>query len=268
MHLAKFLAFNALGAALWVGAWSSVGYPHPIPARAISVASESPWPPDADAPQTHTPAQTHTPTARRFRPRGDRRWSFAQGLMAILLIAAAVRLLVTVLSPHYLPTNDAADYDRHAVAIATTGSYPLSGLGGPTAFRLPAFPVLLAGVDKLVGVGAPSTRWEAGRIAEALLGVIAVGLIGLIARSLWGSKAALLSAALAAVYPPLLLVGSSLLSEPLYIALTLGAVLAALAHRRSAHPLGHAVLAGVLTGLAALTRGNGIFVLLPVALLV
>ncbi len=26
MHWAKFLAFNALGAALWVGAWSAVGY--------------------------------------------------------------------------------------------------------------------------------------------------------------------------------------------------------------------------------------------------
>ncbi len=184
------------------------------------------------------------------------------------MLAAAARLLVLLVWPQYTPTNDALDYDHHAVAIATTGHYPQSGLGGPTAFRPPAFPVLLAGVYKLVGVGSASTRWEAGRILQVLLGTIAVGLICLIARRLWGAKVALLAGAIAAVYPPLLLVGSSLMTEPLYLVFTLGAVLAALRAREPGQAGRWAVLSGVLCGLAALTRGNGIFLLLPVALLV
>lgn len=213
-------------------------------------------------------SETHTLTSPRARRRTGWEASFAPGLMAILVLAAVARLIVILASPHYVPTNDAADYDHHAVSIATTGHYPASGLGGPTAFRLPGLPVLLAGVDKLVGVGSATTRWEAGRVAEGILGVIVVALIGLIARAGWEARVGLVAAAIAAVYPPLLLTGCSLMSEPLYLALTLGAVLAALAYRASAHRLRYAVLAGVLTGLAALTRGNGIFVLAPIALLV
>jgi 4-amino-4-deoxy-L-arabinose transferase-like glycosyltransferase len=183
------------------------------------------------------------------------------------VLAAAARLLVLVIWPHYTPTNDALDYDHHAVAIATTGHYPQSGLGGPTAFRPPAFPVLLAGVYKLVGVGSATTRWEAGRILQVLLGAIAVGLICLIARRLWGAKVALLAGAIAAVYPPLLLVGSSLMTEPLYLVFSLSAVLAALRARDAGQPGRWALLSGVLCGLTALTRGNGIFLLVPVALL-
>jgi 4-amino-4-deoxy-L-arabinose transferase-like glycosyltransferase len=58
------------------------------------------------------------------------------------------------------------------------------------------------------------------------------------------------------------------MSESLYIPLTLGAVLTALLHRESSHRRRYAVLTGFLIGLIALTRGNGIALLLPVVALV
>jgi len=58
------------------------------------------------------------------------------------------------------------------------------------------------------------------------------------------------------------------MSEPLYIALTLAAVLAALAHRQSPRGLWYAVLSGVLVALVAMTRDNGIFFVLPLMFLV
>jgi 4-amino-4-deoxy-L-arabinose transferase-like glycosyltransferase len=183
-------------------------------------------------------------------------------------VATVARVAVIIATPHYAPVNDAADYDRHAVSLATTWGYPTSGVGGPTAVRPPGFPIVLAAVYKLVGVGSASVRWEAGRVAQAILGVIAVGLIFLIGRLLWGRTVGLVAAALAAVYPPFLLAGSALMSEPLYIVFTLAGVLAALMHRQSSGRLRFAVLAGVMAGLAALTRSNGIFFALPLVFLV
>jgi 4-amino-4-deoxy-L-arabinose transferase-like glycosyltransferase len=189
-------------------------------------------------------------------------------LAAILLAAAAARAAVILATPHYHPINDSADYDRYAVSLANHATYPPSTLGGPTAFYPPGFPVLLAFVYKLVGVGSASTRWEAGRVAQAMLGVIAVALIFLIGRRLWGRNVGLLAAGLAALYPPLVLAGSSLMSEPLCIALMLAAVLAALVHRQSPRGLWYAVLAGVLAAVVAMTRGNGFFFVLPLLFLV
>jgi 4-amino-4-deoxy-L-arabinose transferase-like glycosyltransferase len=65
----------------------------------------------------------------------------------------------------------------------------------------------------------------------------------------------------------LVLVGSSLLSESLFIPLVVGAVLAALRFRDDRR-LRWVVVSGVLVGLGALTRGNGIVLLVPLVLLV
>ena len=199
------------------------------------------------------------------------RMSFRRGLLLVLALALAVRVLTIVLTPGFTPETDALDYDRHGVTIAVDSSYPSTVLapgGGPTAFRPPAMPVALGALYEVVGVDSERARWRAGRIFEAVLGTVAVALIALIALRLWGPAAGLLSAFIAALYPPLVLIGSSLMAEPLYIVLLLGAVLAALMSRDARHPLRWAALAGGLAGLAALTRSNGLAVLLPLAVLV
>jgi 4-amino-4-deoxy-L-arabinose transferase-like glycosyltransferase len=191
-------------------------------------------------------------------------------LAAIVAVALVVRIAVIIATPHYQARTDAADFDRLAVALSDHGRYPNSdewAPRGPTAFRPPLFPAALAVVYKITGAGSAHDRWTAGRVLEAVLGALVAGLTCLIASRLWGPATGLVAGGLAAIDPPLLLVGSSLLSESLFIPLVLGAVLAALVFRTDGR-LRWAVLSGLLVGCAALTRGNGIVLLIPLAFLV
>jgi 4-amino-4-deoxy-L-arabinose transferase-like glycosyltransferase len=214
-------------------------------------------------------ATTIKPTLAGPTQPGGGRLAVTYVLFPVLAVALLFRVIVVITTPHFVPHTDAADYDRIAVSLAQHGRFPSSVLapGGPTAYRTPLFPLALAGVDKIVGVGSSSTRWEAGRLLEAVLGTIAVALIYLIASRIWDRRAGVVAAGVAAVYPPLVLVGSSLMSESLFIPLVLAAVLAALAHRGSTHRWRWALAAGVLVGLAALTRSNGVLLVIPVGFL-
>lgn len=136
--------------------------------------------------------------------RGVSARTFRLALAAVVLAALILRLLVIADSPSFHPQTDAADYDRIALSLAQTGSFPSSVLaprGGPTAFRPPAFPVALALTYKLTGATTPRARWQAGRVMEALLGSVTVLLLALLALELAGPAVALGAAGLAAIYP-------------------------------------------------------------------
>jgi hypothetical protein len=132
-----------------------------------------------------------------------------------------------------------------------------AGENEPTAFRPPGYPVLLAGVHA-AGAPLPVERWTRGRVANALLGTLAVALVGLIAMHFWSRRVALVAMTVMAVDLSLVLVGGSLMSDTLFVALTLGAVLAALRSRSERRPIAWAAGAGALIGLATLTRPNGL----------
>jgi 4-amino-4-deoxy-L-arabinose transferase-like glycosyltransferase len=217
-----------------------------------------------ELPTTPAPA-----LARRIHVLG--RLRVRHWISAIVLLALIVRISVIVATPHYLAVTDAGEFDADAVTLVQHHRYPSSGLtagGGPTAFRPPLFPLSLAALYKVVGVGSAKTRWAAGRVMEAVFGAAVVLLICLIGVRLFGRTAGLVAGGIAAVYPPLVLVGSSLLSESLFIPLELGSVWAALVHRDSEHRYRWAVLSGVLVGLAELTRSNGFALALPIGFLV
>jgi 4-amino-4-deoxy-L-arabinose transferase-like glycosyltransferase len=109
-------------------------------------------------------------------------------------------------------------------------------------------------------------RWVIARVLQALLGAAVAWLVGLIAWQLWRRRVALAALAIAAVWLPLVVVGAALFSETLFVALVLASVASVLALRGSAHPLRWAPLAGALVGLAALTRSNGLLLIVPLAL--
>jgi hypothetical protein len=190
-------------------------------------------------------------------------WRIA--LAAIVVIALLIRVALVLATDGYRPTYDAQAYAMHALALEAKGSYPssiLSAPGSPTAFRPPAYPYLLAGVWKVSGVSLGSAR-----LAGAVLGALTVLLLALVAGAVWDRRVALWAGAIAAVAPPLVLMSSPLLAENLFTPVVLGGVLACLRFARSGR-LGWAAVAGLLCGLAALTRSNGVFLVLPAALAV
>ena len=186
---------------------------------------------------------------------------------AIILVALGVRLAPLLGGSGYLPLTDAADFDRHAVSIVTSGQYPDSAIapGSPTAFRPPGLPLLLAAVYEVSGTSTPR-RWKAARLAMVGLGLATVLLVGLVGGQLWGRKLAMVAAGIAAVYLPFIAIGSSILSESLFIPLELAA-LAAVIEQRRRPGWRWAALAGLLTGMAALTRSNGLVLALALAAL-
>ncbi|HEX5711716.1 MAG TPA: glycosyltransferase family 39 protein [Solirubrobacterales bacterium] len=164
----------------------------------------------------------------------------------------------------YRPHNDAFEYDYTARSIAAGEGYPPSGYllqGGPTAVRGPGYPYLLGTTYAL----SDDSR-TAGRLLGAALGVVVVLLLYLLARRIWGRRVGLVAAGLAAVFPPLVLLSRDLVSETLFIALELGALLCVLNFRRAGGALRWAAAAGALCGLAALTRNTALALMLPVAL--
>lgn len=189
----------------------------------------------------------------------------------ILALALALRIGYVAVTPDYVMVHDALDYDRAAHWIAKGDGWPYSRAPGrETAFRPPAYPLLLAGVYKVAGVerAEASERVRAARILGIVISTLIVALTGVVAAQLWGRRVALAAMVIAAVYIPLIVVGAAVMSEPLFAALLLGALAAAIQHRRSAHRWRWVLLAGVLGGLTILTRANALVLLLPLGLAV
>jgi 4-amino-4-deoxy-L-arabinose transferase-like glycosyltransferase len=186
-------------------------------------------------------------------------------IIAILVVALLLRAALVFGTPHYVPRIDPRDYDRLATSIADGHGYGTTNLakpGTPAALWPPGYPYLLAGLYVVRG----DHSWNAGRLLGALLGTVTVLLIYLLAREVAGPRTALLAAAIATCFPPLIMLNASLVSEALFVPLELGSVLAVIAYRRDPTRLRWAVLCGALCGLAALTRSVGVLLLVPAAI--
>lgn len=135
--------------------------------------------------------------------------------------------------------------------------------------RAPAYPLFLTIIG--AGSGEPSSSPARVKIAQSIVGAMVIWLIGTIALRAAGGVAGVAAAALAAVYPPLVWIGAYVLSETLYSALALGAVvLLDMAVERAdkqgnARAGGASALgAGLLSGIAILVRPAMLF-FLPLA---
>lgn len=183
-------------------------------------------------------------------------------VIGILALAFLLRIgAVVATESWYEPRTDAADFDAIATSIANGDGYGPAMLPpnkGDSALRAPLYPASLAVVYLVAG----DHEWRAGRVANAFLGAVLVSMIGLIAAQLFSRRVATVAMAIAAVYPPLILIGSGLQLEPLLVTLCLATVAAALQHRRAPRGLLWPIVAGLLLGLAVLTRELG-FLIVP-----
>jgi 4-amino-4-deoxy-L-arabinose transferase-like glycosyltransferase len=171
---------------------------------------------------------------------------------------------------HKPMTHDEREYLAlaHSLASGRGFSYEQDRESGTTQQfgRAPAYPLFLAAIG--AGNGPSDSVPARVKIAQSIVGAVAVWLIGLLAWRLAGPAAGVASASIAAFYPPLVWISAYALSESLYCTLALSAVLLldraidrADAGRRAT---AWAIAAGALSGIAILVRPAMLF-FLPVA---
>ena len=198
----------------------------------------------------------------------DARYRTAWLVAVVVLLSLAIRLAVVLTVPLAAPTEDAARYDMAARRLlAGRGlAYPLEqDTPAPAegeafqrylrtrenAFTMPGYAYFLAGLWRVTGEG--DGRWLAARIANCVLSALSLLLLFLIARRLAGDRVALFALVGAACFPPLTWVVAYLLTEPLFVFLLLGWVLATFAALdKDSWPAFAA--AGALLGLLTLVR--------------
>jgi 4-amino-4-deoxy-L-arabinose transferase-like glycosyltransferase len=195
--------------------------------------------------------------SRLSRPR--HRQTFEGRLALVGLAALAVRLLY-ILAIARAPIGiggDAGFYHSAANQIAHGHFYfrEIFGHAYKTAEHPPLFSLVLS-VSSVFG----GDTLLAHRIVGCIIGSCSVVLIGLLGRRIGGDRAGLLAASIAALYPPLITADGLVMSEPLFVLLTTAALLVAL-HANARPRTKTAVGLGLVTGLAILTRGEGLLLL-------
>ena len=196
---------------------------------------------------------------------------FGGRLAAIVLLAVGLRVLYALRYAPDLGWGDGTTFHLLANLLADghgfigAQQYEFAGVTEPTAEHPPLYPLLLAAFSKL-GL----TTWTAHRLVSCALGAAMVTAVGFLGRRVGGERAGLLAAAIAALYPLLIIQQGMVGSEALYALMVALTLLAAfrLLDRPSA---GRAAALGGIIGLSALTRTEALLFLplltLPVVLL-
>ncbi len=179
----------------------------------------------------------------------------------VLALALALRLawaLITRWHPMYY--DDAYFYDFTARALANGRGY-IQPTGDPTANWPPGYPVVLATAYVLFG-----EKVIVAQMLNVALGTATVWLAYLIGRRLFGHGPALLGAGIVACFPSLILYTGVTLSEITFTFLALLGIYLLIVEAQSGRPRDLRLLlgAGLVLGLAALTRGQAL--LLPLVL--
>ena len=143
--------------------------------------------------------------------------------------------------------KDAFVYREIAASLAAGQGYNYDNQ--PTAITTPLYPVFLAALFELPGSGI----WTVVLIQE-LLGALTVLLLFRIGTTVGGKRLAWIAGIVGALYWPLGMVATRLITETLFIFLMLAGSLFLVEYFREGC-LRNALLAGILLGLACLARG-------------
>jgi 4-amino-4-deoxy-L-arabinose transferase-like glycosyltransferase len=191
---------------------------------------------------------------RRALPR-----SFASRLAMIATAALAVRVAYTLLIKLRFGF-DAIWYGLQAGTIATGHGYidPAAfyqqGREVATANFPPVWPGVLSLVHLLGGRGQRPYQ-----LAGCVVGVGTVVVTGMLARRVAGPAVGLVAAGLTALHPFLVAADASMMADSLFVCLTTLSVLLAL--RAATRPTtGRWIVLGLVLGLAALTRSDGLVI--------
>ncbi|MBK6281219.1 MAG: glycosyltransferase family 39 protein [Gammaproteobacteria bacterium] len=183
-------------------------------------------------------------------------------LVVIVLLGAYLRLNATLHTTVQAPLRaDAGEYFSYAFNLRHDGVYSRMSpaqradpaqVPPPDAMRSPGYPLALLAFAG----GLPTERTILDiTLMQALLGVVMIPLVYLLGRPLLGGAWALLPALLVAFSPQLVTAGTYVLSETLFAFLLLTAIVTLdRQFRVPEKKTVYALLAGLILGLAALTR--------------
>lgn len=177
--------------------------------------------------------------------------SASRVLTAALILGAALRLGAAVFYFRAPLSSGGDDVQYHELAdnLEYGRGYLLDGK--PSAYRAPLYPICLATIMRATGSRAPGFA----RVAQALLGVLAIWLVFLIGRELLSERAGAWGALLLAVCPEQVLLPTSLYCESVYALLVL-LVAWAFARWRKSPSSASAAWAGAALGLSLLARST------------
>ena len=187
---------------------------------------------------------------------------FNRRLVVLIALGLAVRVAyVLVVMRHRELGFDSNWYHDMANTLAQGRGYQVRCLTPScdfhaTAYFPPLFPLLLSLPSRL---GATSLLSH--QLFACGIGACTVAAVGLLARRLGGPSVGLVAAGIAAVYPMFFAADGGLMSESLYLLVVTSVLLAA--HRALERPsVPRWAVLGLLIGAAALTRGEGLVLLL------
>ena len=171
-------------------------------------------------------------------------------VIIVVVVSALLKLGLVFALVQTRSTVDERLYIEGAKAIVADGTPSYSNPYWDEAHASPIFPYFLAACMQAVG----EEHFElAARVVQVLLSSLSVLLVWVIARRSFSVRTGQLAAAAVAFYPPLVFFSQYLLSETVYIFFVLATAAVLVRRRAGSDPKG-ALLAGVLGGLAALTR--------------
>jgi 4-amino-4-deoxy-L-arabinose transferase-like glycosyltransferase len=205
-----------------------------------------------------------------------RPWQTSPYLWTGLFLAAlAVRLWATVWWQQRLPEGqrfafgDSESYWHLGQKIARGQEFEY-GDGGWKVFRTPGYPLLLAGLFRIVPGGPGNVQVLWGRSLSAVLGCLTVAGVAALAWQLFGPRTAFLAAAMTAFFPEAIAASVFILSEAPFGPPLLAHIIAwVLAWRASAAStqVGWSIVAGIAAGVGTLVRPSWLL-FTPFALLV
>lgn len=189
-------------------------------------------------------------------------WIWAKNnrwLLAVLLLSLILRLVFISLFTHW-DEGEMMDSNRYQqVASNIIRNRGFSEWGLPTAFSPPLYSFFIAGIMKIFGVASIPVK-----IVQVIISVLTCLCLYWIGKTVFNPQAGLIAALFLAVNPEMIVLAGSLYTETLYIFVSCAALAALIFAIR--YPRGSRIwmLAGVLMGLAVLTRH--ILLLFPVLL--
>lgn len=187
--------------------------------------------------------------------------SFERRLLLWTLAALAMRLAWIALEPGNRIVADEGAWLAWGIDVLPAPDVRFSPFLARMIFHPPVYPYFIGVAAKLFG-GLLGVK-----VAQAVVGALLVPAVGFLGRRGFGERAGLLGAAVVALYPELVWFTSHFWAETVFTTLLwwalerYAALLAPTAGRSRERSVGLAVLAGLLLGVAILTRETVLYLL-------